>query len=89
MILEVLQLTATLLTNPVGSLETLHNNITTQVKVEDYKIKRATAIVNNMKKETREKLEQDYRQQKRLGYEKGSLIDYINRLYDDSWLIQG
>lgn len=89
MILELLQLTATLLTNPVGSLETLHNNITTQVKVEDYKIKRATAIVNNMKKETREKLEQDYRQQKRLGYEKGSLIDYINRVYDDSWLIQG
>ena len=89
MILEALKLTATLLTNPVGSLETLHNNITTQVKVEDYKIKRATAIVNNMKKETREKLEQDYKQQKRLGYEKGSLIDYINRVYDDSWLIQG
>ena len=89
MILEALQLTATLLTNPVGSLETLHNNNTTQVKVEDYKIKRATAIVNNMKKETREKLEQDYKQQKRLGYEKGSLIDYINRVYDDSWLIQG
>ena len=89
MILEVLQLTATLLTNPVGSLETLHNNITTQVKVEDYKIKRVTAIVNNMKKETREKLELDYKQQKRLGYEKGSLIDYINRVYDDSWLIQG
>ena len=89
MILEALHLTASLLTNPVGSLETLHNNITTQVKVEDYKIKRATAIVNNMKKETREKLEQDYKQQKRLGYEKGSLIDYINRVYDDSWLIQG
>ena len=89
MILEVLQLTATLLTNPVGSMETLHHNITTQVKVEDYKIKRATAIVNNMKPEARKKLEQDYKQQKRLGYEKGSLIDYINRVYDDSWLVQG
>ena len=89
MILEVLQLTATILTNPIGTVETLHHNITTQVKVEDYKIKRATAIVNNMKKETREKLEQDYKQQKRLGYEKGSLIDYINRVYDDSWLVQG
>ena len=51
MILEVLQLTATLLTNPVGSVETLHSNITTQAKVEGYKIKRATAIVNNMKPE--------------------------------------
>ena len=81
MILEVLQLTATLLTNPVGSMETL--------KVEDYKIKRATAIVNNMKPEARKKLEQDYKQQKKLGYEKGSLIDYINRVYDDSWLVQG
>ena len=89
MILEVLQLTATLLTNPVGSVETLHSNITTQAKVEDYKIKRATAIVNNMKPETRKKLEQDYKQQKRLGYEKGSLIDYINRVYDDSWLVKG
>ena len=89
MILEVLQVTATLLTNPVGTVETLHTNITTQAKVEDYKIKRATAIVNNMKPETRKKLEQDYKQQKRLGYEKGSLIDYINRVYDDSWLIQG
>ena len=56
MILEVLQLTATLLTNPVGSMETLHSNITTQAKVEDYKIKRATAIVNNMKPEARKKL---------------------------------
>ena len=89
MILEVLQLTATLLTNPVGTVETLHNNITIQAKVEDYKIKRATAIVNNMKPETRKKLEQDYKQQKRLGYEKGTLIDYINRVYDDSWLVQG
>ena len=89
MILEVLQLTATILTNPIGTVETLHHNITTQVKVEDYKIKRATAIVNNMKPETRKKLEEDYKQQKRLGYEKGSLIDYINRVYDDSWLVQG
>ena len=89
MILEVLQLTATILTNPIGTVETLHHNITTQVKVEDYKIKRATAIVNNMKPEIRKKLEQDYKQQKRLGYEKRSLIDYINRVYDDSWLVQG
>ena len=89
MILEVLQLTATILTNPIGTVETLHHNITTQIKVEDYKIKRATAIVNNMKPETRKKLEEDYKQQKELGYEKGSLIDYIDRVYDDSWLVQG
>ena len=52
-------------------------------------------IYNNLNIENLEKTEwfkqfnPTQQQQKRLGYEKGSLIDYINRVYDDSWLVQG
>lgn len=84
-IIKLLLASSMLLSNQIiAEVSDYQNN----VGYKSYQIQRTNLIIKNMNSAEKQKLVEDYCQQKDLGYlaEDEDLYDYVTKVYGDSWL---